>query len=126
MSAVAHWDAPVVGREPRTRRHLHLVPAQSQVSAAGEGAVRLTIRGRRLVAALVLAAIVGGGWGVGQAFAGGSSSSELVVRSGQTLSEVAHAAYPQLPVGEAVYRIQRANGLNSLQVSEGQRLVVPR
>lgn len=127
MSAVAHWDLSTVERAPRSRRHLSLVPALPQTGQAGatEG-FRLTVRGRRLLVALIMAVLVVGGWGMARAFADAPSASDVVVRPGQTLSEIAHDAYPHLPVGEAVVRVQLANDLSSLQVHQGQRLVIPR
>jgi len=47
------------------------------------------------------------------------------VSAGQTLSDVAAAQLPSLPVNEAVARIQLANGLNSSQVHAGQSLLIP-
>lgn len=47
------------------------------------------------------------------------------VRAGQTLSEVAAAQLPSLPIPDAVARIQLVNGLNSSQVHAGQSLLIP-
>lgn len=47
------------------------------------------------------------------------------VSAGQTLSEVAAAQLPGLPINDAVARIQLANGLNTLQVHAGQSLLIP-
>jgi len=47
------------------------------------------------------------------------------VAAGQTLSEVAAAQLPGLPVNEGVARIQVANGLNTSQVHAGQSLLIP-
>jgi predicted Zn-dependent protease len=47
------------------------------------------------------------------------------VSAGQTLSEVAAAQLPGLPINEAVARIQLANGLNTSQVRAGQLLLIP-
>lgn len=124
MSAVAHWAEPTVVRAPvraGRRGHLALVPARP--SDAG---LRLTVRGRRVVAALMLALLAAGGWGAARALASGGESDAVVVQPGQTLSQVAHSAYPKLPIGEAVVRVQLANGLNSLDVQAGQSLRIPR
>ena len=47
------------------------------------------------------------------------------VSAGQTLSEVAAAQLPGLPIPDAVARIQLANALNSSQVHAGQLLLIP-
>lgn len=47
------------------------------------------------------------------------------VSAGQTLSEVAVTQMPGLTVNDAVARIQLANGMNTLQVHAGQRLLIP-
>lgn len=126
MSAVAHWDQPRVVRTPQRRRHLTLVPSNQPVARVGRDEVRLTMRGRRVLAALVLATLIAAGWGAGRAFASSPSTTQLVVQPGQTLSEVAHQAYPQLPVAEAVVRLQLANDLNTQHVHPGQSLTAPR
>jgi hypothetical protein len=48
-----------------------------------------------------------------------------VVLAGQTLSEVAAAQLPGLPINDAVARIQLVNGMNTSQVSAGQLLLIP-
>ena len=65
MSAVAHWDQPRVVRTPQRRRHLTLVPSNQPVARVGRDEVRLTMRGRRVLAALVLATLIAAGWGRG-------------------------------------------------------------
>ena len=47
------------------------------------------------------------------------------VSAGQTLSEVAAAQLPSLPINDAVARIQLVNGLNTSQVHAGQSLLIP-
>ena len=47
------------------------------------------------------------------------------VQSGQTLSEVAAAQLPQLPLADAVARIQVANDLAGSDVHAGQTLLIP-
>jgi cell division protein YceG involved in septum cleavage len=94
-------------------------------------AVRLTRRGRLLITLVVVTALTM----TVMAFAGvltpsASAATSLVdraitVSAGQTLSEVAVAQLSNLPVNEAVARIQLANGLNSSQVHAGQSLLIP-
>jgi hypothetical protein len=138
MSAAAAWDpAPLPsglptgrpggrpGGRPEGRPHLVLVPTGPEVVAAPR--LRLTRAGRlaltvtALVATLALAVLL---------LAGGAPAAPVVdhattVRQGQTLSEVAAEQLPQLPVAEAVARIQVANSLSSTQVHAGQSLLIP-
>ncbi|EBM0725498.1 LysM peptidoglycan-binding domain-containing protein, partial [Salmonella enterica subsp. enterica serovar Senftenberg] len=75
-----------------------------------------------LVAAVVLAISL---------LSGGASASATVidhattVESGQTLSEVAATQLPQLPLADAVARIQVANDLAGNDVHAGQTLLIP-
>ena len=97
---------------------------REQGSGTGGSPVQAT--GAPARAGLVLATLIAAGWGAGRAFASSPSTTQLVVQPGQTLSEVAHQAYPQLPVAEAVVRLQLANDLNTLHVHPGQSLTAPR
>lgn len=130
MSAVTHWDvsmpaAPLRGRRPQ--RHLRLVPPPAAHRPETRDGVRLTVRGRRVLVLAALATLLLAGLGVSRALAGSAPAADaVVVQSGQTLSQVAHAAYPSLPIWEAVVRVQQANDMNSLQVHSGQHLVLPR
>ncbi|MBC9957238.1 LysM peptidoglycan-binding domain-containing protein [Yimella sp. cx-51] len=128
MSAVAHWAEPIASPARRDGRHLSLVTERAlPADIAGDAGLHLTVRGRRVLAALVLALVCAGGWGAAQAVAGGPAAIDSVtVQSGQTLSQIAHEAYPSLPVAEAVVRVQLANNMNSLHVHPGQELSIPR
>lgn len=114
------------GGEPARRRHLRLVPTGPEVQVAPRRS-RLTRRGRLAVTLLVTAAVltlaVTMASGLGAPT--GVAQPVVTVAPGQTLSEVAAAELPQLPVRDAVVQLQLANGLNSLQVHAGQVLVVP-
>lgn len=110
--------------QPARRRHLRVVPPLPQQEAR-PAAFRLTRRGRRALAlaVVVLAILVGAAI---SATAGGVEAQQVVtVSSGETLSDLARAHLPGVPVGTAVAQIQVANGLNSRQVSSGQQLVIP-
>ncbi|MDE9366156.1 LysM peptidoglycan-binding domain-containing protein [Luteipulveratus sp. YIM 133132] len=122
MSAATAWHVPDPPAGVR-RRHLVLVPDPPVEVATPR--MRLTRRGR-LVLAVLLALLVLAVTMTSVAMAGTSSAPTTVtVTRGQTLGEVAHRQLPTLPVREAVVRFQLANDLSSLQVQEGQRLVVP-
>jgi LysM repeat protein len=63
--------------------------------------------------------------------AAGSGAAEPAVQriatvtAGQTLSEVAAAQLPDLPIAEGVARLQLVNHLESTQIHAGQTLLVP-
>jgi hypothetical protein len=129
MSAAAAWDvapAPVGMPARPARPHLTSVPCGEAVPAPEPRPLRLTRAGRLAVTLTVVAAAVALAVAL---FAGGASASAVdhttTVRSGQTLSEIAATELPELPVADAVARIQVANNLASDQVHAGQSLVIP-
>jgi nucleoid-associated protein YgaU len=95
--------------------------------------VRLTARGRRLVAALGLAAGVGAAALAGSVLRGGESPSGLhlagqssvVVRPGDTLWSVASSVAGDQDVRVVVDRIQDVNGLRGSDIVPGQVLRLP-
>lgn len=96
--------------------------------------VRLTRRGRLVVTATVTFALVVlavllatsvGAASTPRDYTSTVSPGQTLVSSGQTLSEVAAAHLPSLPIDEAVALIQLANGLNTDQVHSGQSLLIP-
>ncbi len=124
MSAAAAWDGAPLGVRP-SRPLLHLVPTGRDASAAKPD-LRISRFGRLLVtiAAVVVAAVLAVTL-LGVAAAGASIDHTVTVRAGQTLSEVASAELPQLPVAEGVVNIQLANDLSTSQVHAGQELAIP-
>jgi len=88
---------------------------------------RITRRGRLLITVLVASASLTLGVGVATSVsaAGPGIDHATTVFAGQTLSEVAAAQLPGLPINDAVARIQIANDLNSSQVHAGQLLLIP-
>lgn len=132
MSAAAAWDlaplplAPGPSRPVTGRPHLVLVPTGDAVpdaprlrlTRAGRLAITLTV----LLAAVVLAATL---LASGGAPAAPAVDHATTVRPGQTLSEVAAEQLPQLPVAEAVARIQVVNSLSTSEVHAGQSLLIP-
>ena len=122
MSAAVAWDLSSRGQSARPQ--LRLVPTGRDVRPAH---LRLNRRGRLAVTVVVLAAVLT----LTVVLAAGSGAAEPVVQStatvtaGQTLSEVAAAQLPDLPIAEGVARLQLANHLESTQIHAGQRLLVP-
>jgi len=134
MSAAAAWDiatAPVgaPGRAPRgpVRPRLTSVPCGEAAVARPTAPVRVTRAGRLAITLTVAVALVVLALAL---FPGGASGTVIdhstTVQPGQTLSEVAASELPQLPVADAVARIQVANDLTSAQVHAGQALLIPR
>lgn len=148
MSATAGFGTGP-GRASRTGkgRHLHLVVpgeagtgiagagARPQVGTAPPGPVRLTLRGRRVLAAVMLLAVVAAGWDVlapvaadaldARAGAYSGATSQVVVLPGDTLWSIARTTQPDTDPRDTVLRIQNLNGLPDSAVTAGQRLVVP-
>lgn len=109
-----------------SRRHLQLVPEPGPAQPArSQSVARLTVRGRRVALTLIAALALLAAMAVSAMASGPAAEESVTVRSGQTLSDVARQELPQLPVGTAVAHLQMANQLNSMNVSTGQRLVVP-
>jgi LysM repeat protein len=135
MSAAVAWElAPTPCRMPsRTvRPQLRLVLPGEHVVAPVRVATRINRRGRLLVMLTVLAAATTLGLTVANTVMASGSQidapqihSVTTVSAGQTLSEVAAAQLPGLPINEGVARIQLANGLNTSQVNAGQSLLIP-
>lgn len=133
MSAVAQWDAPADLRQGR--RHLRAVPTGPSAHGGGAGVgvrvepggLRLTGRGRRLLGIVVAVALLVGGGAAAHAWASTPSATghSVTVHNGETLSGVAHRAYPSMPVSDAVTKVALANDLNGLQVVAGQQLKLP-
>ncbi|MBO1765209.1 hypothetical protein [Allobranchiibius sp. GilTou38] len=142
VTAVPSWVTPATpalpGRPGASRRtapasirrgHLRAVPDLPVLVDAPAPTMHITRRGRLLITlCALLLCLVGGVAGARAAVGGGSAQryDTVVVQSGQTLSSVAHHAYPQLPIGNAVQRVQAANRLNTLQVFAGEQLRLPR
>jgi LysM repeat protein len=128
MSAAVDWElAPSPSRMPsRTARpQLRLVSPEERASVPVIG---LTRRGRLLIVLMVAAAALTLTIVLTNPSISGAPpriDHATTVSVGQTLSDVAAAQLPSLPISEAVARIQLANGLNTNQVHVGQSLLIP-
>ena len=112
------------------------------VPAAGAepGRLRLTRRGRRVVAVLAMLVAVGAATLIWAAAAGGAQASgrdvprgsgyggmtQVVVQPGQTLWSIAAAAEPSANPWTVVQQIIDANALSGARVQAGQLLWVPK
>lgn len=156
MSALAHPGSSVPFVAPR-RRHLSLVPAGPAVvegpsaeivplrsrgvpaasaavrrspAAASEAPLRMTARGRRVLAVLILAAAAGVGAAVGALVSAADplpDETEMVtVQAGDTLwSIAASVASPGEDVREVMGQIAALNELDDDLLAAGQLLAVP-
>lgn len=134
MSAAVAWDvAPAPLRVPvrPTRPRLVAVPCgpqarSEQTPGAPTSTFRLTRAGRLAITATVAAVVLLLAVTV---FSGGASATAIdhstTVMPGQTLSEIAVRELPQLPVADAVARLQVANDLTSANIHAGQTLLIP-
>ncbi len=128
MSALAAWDVVTVPVAPGKRRsHLRLVPPPVPARPLRRAPLRLTGAGRLVLGLVVavLAVLLFAGT-VGAARGGTAPAVRTVtVQAGQTLSGIAAAQLPGLPISEGVVQLQLANGLNTPAIHAGQRLVIP-
>jgi nucleoid-associated protein YgaU len=122
-------------RRQEIERAMRAHPA-GRALQAGPGAprtpLRLTARGRRLVAVLALAATVGLAALVGGLVAGRgpealhlAGQSSVVVQPGDTLWSIASSVAGDEDVRAVVDRIQRVNGLRDSEILPGEVLRLP-
>lgn len=97
--------------------------------------MRITARGRRVVAFLVALplaaalaiAVVGGGAALASDEAGAPAGSftEITVMSGQTLWSIAEELAPAADPRDVIAQITRLNALSGGSVTAGQRIAIP-
>jgi LysM domain len=108
-------------------------------AASAPAPLRLTRRGRVVVATLLVTVIAAIGLVIALAAAGGAQAAspggpgaghqgmhEIVVRSGQTLWSIASAAEPTADPRLVVQQIMAANRMSNTAIAAGQLLWVPR
>ena len=114
---------------PRGRAHLVLVPTGPDAlgpARTERPRLRLTRRGRLVVALLVAAVLAVTAVAAAVQRAGATSEPRVVtVQPGQTLWGIASRELPDLPVTSGIVELQLANSLSSSQIHVGQRLVIP-
>jgi predicted Zn-dependent protease len=103
------------------------VAADDHLPGSSPPATRLTQRGRLAMALLTMVAMAT--LAVLLANSVDAAAPQIdhatTVVAGQTLSEIAAAQLPGLPIRDAVAQIQLANALSSSQVHAGQSLQIP-
>jgi hypothetical protein len=91
--------------------------------------VRLTVRGRRVLALLALLPIFVAflliGTRAAQADATGPTTAVVKVEAGQSLWDVAVAIAPNEDPRSTIWTIKALNGLETSEVQAGQALIVP-
>jgi nucleoid-associated protein YgaU len=90
--------------------------------------IRLTQRGRRVVAALVvlpITAILAIGGAHRANAADQSQMTTVVVQPGESLWQIAAGIDPEADPRELIYQIEQINGLADASVAVGQQLVIP-
>jgi nucleoid-associated protein YgaU len=139
-SSTARGVDAAAGVVPLRPALAEVVPLRAR-RAVGEGAelpgrpgpVRLTRRGRRLVAGLALGAVLTVSAVVGGALLDGSDSpalelagrSSVVVHSGDTLWSIAESLAPDTDPRDVVDALQEVNGLSGASLVPGQVLLLP-
>lgn len=106
------------------------LPVQrAAVRSSNTNPVRLTVRGRRVVALLallpILAAFFFMSTRTAQADQSGPATAIVKVEAGQSLWDVAVAIAPNEDPRSTIWTIKALNGLRTSEVQAGQALVVP-
>jgi hypothetical protein len=104
------------------------VRSTQSVRPANSG-LKLTVRGRRVVALLALLPIFVAflliGTRAAQADATGPTTAVIKVEAGQSLWDVAVAIAPNEDPRSTIWTIKALNGLETSEVQAGQALIVP-
>ena len=110
----------------------HLVLVQDQTFRVQNQPIRLTRRGRRVVALLAIIPIaltfllIGMRGAVATDGTVQSETQSVVVKPGQSLWDVAVAISPNTDPRETIWLIQQLNTMETSEVMAGQALVVPK
>ena len=138
-SSAEHGSAEHVSARHVSARHVSAASRADRRPQAQPGAIRLTRRGRRVVAALALALTAAVVVLIWLAAAGGAAASDhrspangayqgltqVVVRPGQTLWSIAAAAEPSADPRVVIQQIIEVNALSGATIHTGQLLWVP-
>jgi hypothetical protein len=107
------------------RPRLVLVPTGDAVRDP-EGGLRLTRRGRMVLAGLFVAlAVALGGFVLQSPSTPAPATHTVTVRPGQSLSQIAATELPGLSPAQGMTAIRVANELNTTTITPGQSLVIP-
>jgi hypothetical protein len=123
-------SAPAAHPMQATRPN-HLVLVQDQTFRVQKQPIRLTRRGRRVVALLAIIPIaltfllIGMRGAVATDGSVQSETQSVVVKPGQSLWDVAVAISPNTDPRETIWVIQQLNSMKTSEVLAGQALIVP-
>lgn len=115
----------------QANRPNHLVLVQDQSFRVHKQPIRLTRRGRRVVALLAIIPIaltfllIGMRGAVATDGTVQSETQSVVVKPGQSLWDVAVAISPNTDPRETIWLIQQLNTMETSEVLAGQALIVP-
>ena len=115
----------------QANRPNHLVLVQDQSFRVHKQPIRLTRRGRRVVALLAIVPIaltfllIGMRGAVATDGTVQSETQSVVVKPGQSLWDVAVAISPNTDPRETIWLIQQLNTMETSEVLAGQALIVP-
>jgi hypothetical protein len=115
----------------QANRPNHLVLVQDQSFRVHKQPIRLTRRGRRVVALLAIIPIaltfllIGMRGAVATDGTVQSETQSVVVKPGQSLWDVAVAVSPNTDPRETIWVIQQLNSMKTSEVLAGQALIVP-
>ena len=103
--------------------------SSARSAAPANSGVKLTVRGRRVVALLALLPIVVAFLLIGtksaQAETAAPATAVIKVEAGQSLWDVAVAVAPNEDPRATIWTIKALNGLSTSEVQAGQGLIVP-
>jgi LysM domain len=126
--------APIAAPFPASR-HIGVQPVAVQPTdaAAPRTRLRITRRGRAVLAAVIAlplvlgtgAAVLNGGGAVATDTASTAEFSYVEVEAGESLWSLAETIAPQADPREVISAIVRLNGLPSADVQPGERLAIP-
>jgi hypothetical protein len=123
-------SAPAAHPMQATRPN-HLVLVQDQSCRVHKQPIRLTRRGRRVIALLAIIPIaltfllIGMRGAVATDGTVQSETQSVVVKPGQSLWDVAVAISPNTDPRETIWVIQQLNSMKTSEVLAGQALIVP-
>jgi LysM repeat protein len=110
------------------------IAAAMSVSTTPTTRLRLTARGRRVVAFLValpivvalsVAAVLGGGAAIASGSAGTVEFDYVTVQAGQSLWSIAEDIAPASDPRDVIAEIRSLNQLSTSSVQPGQRIAIP-
>lgn len=124
--------APIAAPFPASR-HVGVQPVLVQPAGAAATRLRITRRGRAVLATLIAlplafgtaAAVLNGGGAVATDTASTAEFTYVEVEAGQSLWSLAEDVAPRADPREVISAIVRLNGLPSADVQPGERLAIP-